>query len=207
MAADGTGRAPGTRQPPGIATPRARLRWLLVVVTVMALLTAGWPLLNSAVADKKPLAAGSALRIGPAGTDSAEITVGPDWSLLPAESNASQRYILRRGAATVSISYLSLVSRFQAPRLWDGMREMLGITHPGASLGAPSVITSSQGRTGMTGAVTSRRHVGAVTLFVGPSGTFAIAMIVLAPRNGRGAAMVAAVRMYARSLRFPAAPR
>jgi hypothetical protein len=39
------------RQPPGSASPRARVRWLLIVVGVMALLTAGWPLLNAAVAD------------------------------------------------------------------------------------------------------------------------------------------------------------
>src|SRR5262249_2184896 len=100
MAAD-TGRAAGMGQPPSAPTPAARLRWLVTVMTVMALLTVGWPLLTSAVTDKLPLAGGTALRIGPAGPNSAVLRVGPGWSMRPAESNPARGYSLRRGAAAV----------------------------------------------------------------------------------------------------------
>jgi hypothetical protein len=206
MAAD-TGQAAGMGQPPGAPTPRARLRWLVAVVTVMAVLTAGWPVLNSAVSDNLPLAGGTAIRIGPGGPNSAAVRVGRGWSLRPAESNPARGYSLRRGAAAVSIAYVRLASRSQAPRLWDGLRAILRIRDPGLRLGAPSAITSRQGRTGLTGALTSRGAAGAATIFVGPSGIFAIQMIVLAPRNPHGEAALDAIGMFVRSLVFPAAPR
>jgi hypothetical protein len=204
MATDG-GQAAGMGQPPGAPTPRARLRWLLAVVAIIALLTAGWPLLDSAVSDNLPLPRGSALRIGPGGRNSAVVRVGPGWSLRPAESNSARGYALRRGAASWSIAYVSLAERSQAPRLWDGLRALLRIRSPGLRLGSPGAITSRQGRAGLTGPVTSRGTAGAATIFVAPSGTFAIEMIALAPRNSRGEAALAAVRMFVRSVVFPAA--
>ena len=201
------GQAAGMDQPPGAPTPRARLLWLLTVVTVMALLTAGWPLVNSAVSDNLPLAPGAALRIGPGGPESAVVRVGPGWSLRPAESNSARGYALRRGAVTASIAYVSLAERAQAPQLWDGLRAILRIRNPGLRLGSPRAITSRQGRAGLTGPLTSRGTAGAATIFVGPSGTFAIEMIGLVPRNQGGEAALAAVRTFVRSLVFPAAPR
>jgi len=183
------------------------LRWLATVVAVMALLTVGWPLLNSAVSDNLPLARLTALRIGPVGANSAVVKVGPGWSLRPAESSPARGYSLRRGAAAVSIAYVSLANRSQAPRLWDGLRAIVRLRNPGLRLGSPRAITSRQGRAGLTGPLTSCRTAGAATIFVGPSGIFAIQMIVLAPRNPRGAAALAAIRTFVRSLVFPAAPR
>ncbi len=206
MAAD-TGRAAGMGQPPGAQTPRARLRWLLAVVTVMALLTAGWPLLNSAVSDNLLLSRGAALRIGPGGPNSATLRVGQGWSLRPAESDPARGYSLRRGAASLSIAYVSLAERSQAPLLWDGLRAILRIRNPGLRLGSPEAMPSMQGRPGLTGALTSRGAAGAATIFVGPAGTFAIEMIVLAPRSPGGAAALAAIRIFVRSLIFPAVPR
>src|SRR5258708_2103113 len=199
MAAD-TGRAAGMGQPPGAQTPRGRLRWLLAVVTVMALLTAGWPLLNSAVSDNLLLSRGAALRIGPGGPNSATLRVGQGWSLRPAESDPARGYSLRRGAASLSIAYVSLAERSQAPLLWDGLRAILRIRNPGLRLGSPEAMTSRQGRPGLTGALTSRGAAGAATIFVGPAGTFAIEMIVLAPRSPGGAAALAAIRIFVRSL-------
>ena len=206
MATD-TGQPAGTGQPPGAPTPRARLRWLLTVVAVMTVLTAGWPLLNSAVSDNLPLAQGAAIRIGAAGAHSAVVRVDRGWSLRPAESNPTQGYLLHRGAATVSIAYVSLASRSQAPRLWDGLRAILRLRSPALKIGEPTVITSRQGRAGLTGAVASRNTAGAATIFVGPSGTFAIRLIVLVPRNARGAAALAATGKLVRSVVFPAAPQ
>jgi hypothetical protein len=206
MAAD-TGQGAGMDQPPGVQTPRARLRWLLAVVSVMALLTAGWPLLNTAVSDKLPLTRGAALRIGPGGPNSATLRVGPGWSLRPAESNQARGYSLRRGAASLSIAYVTLAERSEAPLLWDGLRAILRIRSPGLRLGSPAAITSIQGRAGLTGTLTSRGAAGAAAIFVGPAGTFAIEVIGLAPWSPGGAAAIAAIRIVIRSLVFPAAPR
>ena len=206
MAAD-TGQAAGMGQPPGAHTPRARLRWLLAIMAVMALLTAGWPLLNSAVSDNLPLSRGAALRIGPGRPNSATVRVGPGWSLRPAESNSARGYSLRLGAASVTIAYVSLAERSQAKLLWDGLRAILRIRSPGLRLGSPRAITSRQGRAGRTGTLTSRGAAGAATIFVAPSGTFAIEMIAIAPRNPGGAVALAVIRIFMRSLVFPAAPR
>jgi hypothetical protein len=173
----------------------------------MALLTAGWPLLNATVTDSRPLARGTALRIGPGGANSAVVRVGHGWSMRPAESNPARGYSLRRGAATVSVAYVAIADRSAVPRLWNGLRAILRISRPGLRLGPTTVITSSQGRAGRTGVVTSRATVGAATIFVGPSGTFAIEIIALAPRNAPGVAALAQTRMLDRSLLFPAGQR
>jgi hypothetical protein len=191
------------RQPPGSASPRARLRWLLIVVGVMALLTAGWPLLNAAVADKQKLAARASLRLGPSGPDWASVRVGQGWFVRPAETDPSQDYVLRQGAVAISIDYVSLAGRYQAAGLWDGLRRVFLVTNPGVSLGQPAAITSGQGRKGLSATAASARSTGAVSVFVGPSGTYAIQIVVLAPRSARLAAGGDS-SLLIRSLRFPA---
>ena len=190
------------RQPPGSASPRARLRWLLIVVGVMALLTAGWPLLNAAVADKQNLAAHAALRLGPSGPDSASVRVGHDWFVRPAQTDPSQDYMLRRGAVAVSIDYVSLAGRYRAAGLWDGLRRVFLVTNPGVNLGKPEAVTSGQGRKGLRATAASARSAGAVSVFVGPSGTYAIQIVVLAPRDAWLAAGADSSQLI-RSLRFP----
>jgi hypothetical protein len=194
------------RLPPGGASPRARLRWLLIVVAVMVLLTAGWPLLNALVADKQQLAAGVSLRVGPSGPNSASLRVGPGWTLRPAESDPRQCYLLRRGAVTVSISYASLVGAGHAAGIWSGLRRVFQIRHPGIRLGKPAAVTSGQGRPGLRATATGAHINGDVTGFVGPSGTYAIEIVVLAPRYARPVAAAASLLLI-RWLRFPVAPR
>jgi hypothetical protein len=207
MAADAGGRMAGAGLPE-VPTPRVRLRWLGVVVAVMTLLTAGWQLLDSTIADNAALARAAALRIGPTGPDSAVVTVGRGWSMRTAESNPARGYYsLRRGAAAVSVAYVNLAGRAQATGLWAGLRAILRVRNPGISLSSPMVITSRQGRPGMTGTLASASDVGAATIFVGPSRTFAIQLIVLAPRTAPGEAALAAAEGFVRSLMFPAGPR
>jgi hypothetical protein len=194
------------RLPPGGASPRARLRWLLIVIGVMALLTVGWPLLDAVVADKQTVAAGASLRVGPSGPNSASIRVGTGWTLRPAESDPRQGYLLRRGAVTISIGYLSLTGTYRVAGIWGGLRRVFRVSNPGISLGTPSAVTSGQGRAGLSAAATGPRSEGSLTAFVGPSGTYAIQIVVLAPRYARGVAVAAALLLI-RSLRFPAAPR
>ncbi len=205
MAAD-AGHTAGAGLPEA-PTPRARLRWLGVVVAVMTLLTGGWQLLNSTVSDNLALARAATFRIGPSGPNSAIVTVGRGWSMRTTESNpALGYYSLRRGAAAVSIAYVNLAGRAQAAGLWGGLRAILRVRSPGLNLGSPALITSRQGRTGMSGALTSASNVGAATIFVGPSRTFAIQLVVLAPRTARGEAALATAERFVRSLIFPAGP-
>jgi hypothetical protein len=190
------------RQPRGSASPRARLRWLAIVVGVMALLTAGWPLLNASVADKQQLAPRASLRVGPSGRDSASVRVGQGWFVRPAQTDPSQEYMLRRGAVAISIGYVSLLGRYQAAGLWDGLRRVLRVSNPGVSLGQPAAVTTGQGREGLVATAASARSAGVVSVFVGPSGTYAIQIVVLAPRSARLAAGADSSQLI-RSLRFP----
>lgn len=192
--------------PPGSATPRARVRWLLIVVAVMVLLTAGWPLVNALVADKQKLAAGAVLRVGPSGPASASVTVGPGWTLRPAESDPRQGYQLRRGAVTVSIGYVSLAGTYHAAGIWGGLRRVLRLSNPGVRLGKPAAVISGQDRPGLSAVAAGPRSDGVVTAFVGPSGTYAIDIVVLAPRYAKPAASTASLLLI-RSLRFPVPPR
>jgi len=194
------------RLPTGGASPRARMRWLLIVVGVMVLLTAGWPLLNAVVADKQQLAAGASLRVGPGGPNSASVRVGSGWTLRPAESDPRQGYLLRRGAVTVSIDYVALTGTYRTTGIWSGLRRVFRVSNPGIRLGTPRAVTSGQGRAGLIATAIGARSEGNVTAFVGPSGTYAIQIVVLAPRYAKPVVAAAALLLI-RSLRFPAAPR
>jgi len=193
------------RLPPGSASPRARLRWLLIIVGVMVLLTAGWPLLDAVVSDKQQLAAGAKLRIGPSGPDSASVSVGPGWTLRPAESDPRQGYLLRRGDISVSIGYVALARAGRTTGIWSGLQRVLRVSNPGIRLGRPAAVTSRQGRAGLTATATSARTSGHVTDFLGPSGTYAIEIVVLGPSGAKPVAAAVSLLLI-RSLRFPADP-
>jgi hypothetical protein len=191
---------------PATSATRLRLRWLVIVVALMALLTAGWPLLNSAVANRQPLAAGSRLTVGTGPASSAVVTVGSGWSLLPAQSNPMQGYLLQRGDLRLSITHVALVGRDQVPRMWEGLRRILAVSDPGARLSKPTYITGTSGLRAITGVMTGPRVIGAATIVPGPSRQFGIEMVVVAPRRAMAAMRAAAVRVMT-SLRFTAATR
>lgn len=195
MVADETGRRPAA------STTRLRLRWLAVVVAIMALLTAGWPLLNSAVANRQPLAAGSRVTVGTGGTSSGTVTVGAGWYVQPAGSNSTQEYVLRKGPVELDIDHVSLINRGQVPTIWDGLRRLLSVSDPGSRLSKPVSLMTGRRLHALTGAVSGRRLTGIATIVVGPSGEFAIEMITLAPRATRVAMRTAAVQVMA-SLMF-----
>jgi hypothetical protein len=199
VVADDTGRNPAA------STTKLRLRWLAVVVAIMALLTAGWPLLNMTVSDKHPLAAGSRLTVGPGPGSSGIVTVGSGWSLLQAESNPMQDYLIRRGRLELSITHVALVNREQVPQLWEGLRQTLSLSDPRVRLGRPVLITSGHRLRAITGVASSLRMIGSATIYPGPSRQFAIEMVVMAPR-GTSAALRAAAAGVIASLRFTMSP-
>jgi hypothetical protein len=195
VVADETGRGPGA------STTKVRLRWLAVVVAIMALLTAGWPLLNSIVSDRQPLAAGSKVTVGAGSTSSGTVTVGQGWYVEPAESNPTQQYELRNGAVVFDIRHVALIGHSQLGGMWVGIREILSVLNPGLRVGKPVDITTAHKFAAVTGRIFSPRLVGMATLVPGPSKEFGIAMVVLAPpRTSR--ALLADARRIMASLAF-----
>jgi len=194
--ADETGRGPAAS-----SVTKVRLRWLAIVVAVMALLTAGWPLLNSAVANRQPLANGARVTVGSGPTNSGTVTVGSGWYVQPAQSNPELEYVLRNGAIELDIRRVALVNRAQQAQMWRGMGQVLSLTVPGSSLGRPIRTTTAHGSPAITGAVSGPRLIGMATIVPGPSREFGIAMVVLAPR-GTSRELRAAARQVVRSIMF-----
>lgn len=184
----------------------ARLRWLAIIISVMAVLTAGWPLLNRVVADDSRLAAHSKLVIGPGHKNSAVVTVGPGWLLRPGETNPRLVYLLQRGPAIMTIAYATLVNNRQIDDLWAGMRQVARIRQPGATLSGPVAIRSIHGSEGDFGLVRAPGLVGTAAVFAGPSRQFAIEMMIVAPKGTARANLVAAQRII-RSVLFTSARR
>ena len=152
------------------------------------------------------LAAGASLRVGPGGPNAASVRVGPGWTMRPAESDPRQGYLLGRGAVTVSIGYVALTGTYRTAGIWSGLRRVFRVSNPGIRLGTPTAVTSGQGRAGLTATATGARSEGTIIAFVGPSGTYAIQIVVLAPRDAKPDAAAASLLLIS-SLRFPAAPR
>jgi len=191
------------RGPAGSIT-RFRLRWLACIIAIMALLTAGWPLVDSAVANRQPLRAGTKLTIGSRPSGLATVTVGAGWYLLPAQSNPTQEYTLRRGAVVLDIRHLSLVDRHQDAKLWAGMRRVLAVLYPGARLGAP--VTANHELPAITALIFGKPLSGSVTMIPSPSREFAIGLVLLAPL-GTSRALLDAAHRVVNSLMFYSAGR
>lgn len=184
----------------------ARLRWLAVIIAVMAVLTAGWPLLNHVVSDRQRLAARTRLTLGPSRKNSAVVTIGPGWVMQPGESNPRLAYVLKRGQVQIAIAYATLINNRQVDDLWAGLRDVVQVSHPGATLSAPRLIRTMHGSSGDFGIVRGPDLVGTASAFAGPSRRFAIEMIVETPRRSAQLNLLAAQRIML-SLLFPPARR
>lgn len=195
MVADEPGRGPAA------SVIRVRLRWLAIVVAIMALLTAGWPLLNSAVADRQPLPAGAKVTVGSGRASSGTVTVGPGWYVKPEQSNPALEYVLSNGGIVIDIRDVAFVNSRQLPLMWRGMRQILSVTHPGYGLSQLIRTTTIHGMQAFTGAVSGPLLAGTVIIVPGPSREFAIAMVVLAPHRA-SAVLRAAARRVVLSLMF-----
>jgi hypothetical protein len=196
-----TGRAARPAGLPPERAARLRVRWLLAVIAVMIVLTAGWPLVNSAVSDRNPIRPGTRLVVGPGNARSGQITMGRGWSLQSAESRPRTGYSLQHGKVHLGVDYVALENPAQARHLWSGLRQLLRVTNPGLRLSQPKVITSRYGRTGVTGTVSGGRTVGTATIYADQSRDFAIEMIMLAPRGTRHVIFLPGLQIM-RSLRI-----
>jgi hypothetical protein len=180
----------------------ARLRWLAIIIAVMAVLTAGWPLLNRAVSDHRRLAPNTRLAIGPSHKNGAIVTLGPGWTMRAGETNPRLVYTLQRGPLILSITYATLINNRQIDDLWAGLREVVQVGHPGATLSVPVSVRTIHGSAGDIGLVKAPDLVGTASVFAGPSRRYAIEMIVAEPKGAARLNLVAAQRIM-RSLIFP----
>jgi hypothetical protein len=183
-----------------------RLRWLVIVMALMAALTAGWPLLNMAVPDRNAMAAGTRISVGTGPANSARLTMGPGWALAPSQSDPRYGYALDRGQVRLFVIHVTLTSGTNMGQLWTGLQDILAVSHPGLRLGKPGPVVSAHGSKGIAGTVADGSLSGNATIFSAPSRKFAIEMLLLAPRL-TGHANLAAAQAVVRSVLFPAAPR
>ena len=132
----------------------------------MALLTAGWPLVNAVVADRQPLAAGTRLVIGNGTRSSAVVTVGRGWSVLPEQSNPIQGYLLRHGAVELSILHVDLVNSSAGAHVCGrACARSCSVSNPGVRLSQPSDhFHTARGLPGISGASPPARKVGTATI-------------------------------------------
>jgi hypothetical protein len=180
-----------------------RLRWLTVVLVVMAGLTVGWPLINLAVSNRSALAAGTMLRLGPGKADLAEFTVGPGWLMVPSQTDPRLDYSLRRGAVDMTVSYVAVIDGARPAELWAGFQKVIQVSNPGVRLGPPSTYKTAQGRLGDEGMLSSSADTGTATVVRNASDTFAVEMILIGPRHGSHGNLAAAHRIM-HSLQIPA---
>lgn len=176
------------------------------MLAVIVVLTAGWPLVSTAVAGHRPLAAGATVRVGPTVAESGRVTVGPGWSVLTASTDPRQFYSLRRGALRLSVRYVYVTSAAGPGQLWQGLRQLLRVGNPGVTPGRPQVITTVDGSRGLTAALSGAGQTGRAAVFAAPTGRFAIEMIMLGPPSTAPAMRIAGLAVL-HSLRFPAARR
>jgi hypothetical protein len=182
-----------------------RFRWLTVVLVVMTFLTLGWPLIDVAVPNRRSLAAGTMLPLGPGQAELAKFTVGPGWSMMQSESDPRLDYALRRGNVDMIISFVHVISNAQTAELWSALRQVIQVSDPGVSLGPPSAFTTAQGRRGDRGSLTGPDERGTASIVRNNSGTFAVEAIVLGPRRASGANLAAA-HLIVLSLHMPGFP-
>ena len=167
------------------------LRSLIIVVTVILVLTVGWPLVSLAVSDNQPVGAGQPLTIGPDGSHSATFTPGPDWAVRSGETNQIERWSLSDGPVDVTVAYVTLVGPSAVGRLWPGLDRTLQLSDASARLGRPATFTSADGGKGLTGTVTANDRAGQAAVFPGPGADFAIEIVSVAPVQDRAAARAA----------------
>jgi hypothetical protein len=177
------------------------VRGVAVLVAVVVLVTAVWPLASAALPDSQRLTAGRVLIIGPDRAHSARFTLGPGWSLLAAESDPSRGYSLSLGNLAVTVGYVSLLGPGQPDQLWAGLRRIVQADHAGSRLGPMRVVHVSPAEIEETGSLAEGAMAGQAAVFPGPLGDFAIEVTVLAP-SGAGSARLRAAARVLRSIRF-----
>ncbi|MYV99275.1 hypothetical protein [Streptomyces sp. SID3343] len=163
------------------ASRRARWWGPLAVIAVLALLTGGWPLIDSWISGDERVRAGTVFRVGPDSDDYAWFRIGDDgWTLDRAATTPSRQFVLRREGVDLSIAYISLARAEDADNLWTGLRDTVRVADPHARLGPPQSLIADAGAAGVFGTLVQDGDTGRAAIFRGPQDAFAIRLIALA---------------------------
>ncbi|MFC3997999.1 hypothetical protein ACFOVU_18850 [Nocardiopsis sediminis] len=169
-------------QPETGVPPAARVPWrsLAVIVGVVLLLAVGWPIVNAAIADEKPVADGSTMSVAEGGGHEARLTFGPGWTLRPGQSTEGRTYHFTRGGVEMTVLSAVLDQPRDIDELWAGLRRIVQVDHPGAELGEPRVTMSRNDAGGWTGPLVDGDRTGRAVVYPSPGTAFAVEMTILA---------------------------
>lgn len=166
------------------ARPRGpRSNWFPLGVTalVIAVLTGGWALVNSALPETEELAEGQSMVLGSSETHEASVTFDDGWELDTGSSSQGRQYLFTKGQVNLIVSVVRPVERATALELWEGMRDIVRVRDASAALGEPEPVTSESGAEGLTGDMHIQRHTGVAAVFPSPNEGFAVQAQILGP--------------------------
>lgn len=197
--------ARATEDGPPATAPRPRSNWapLGAAVAAVAVLAAGWPLVNALLPGSEPVASGSPVTVGSGGGYRASLTFPQDgWFLDAGASQAGQTYRFDRGPVRLTLNAVTPVTDPppSAEELWDGMRRIARAGESSARLSDPEAIATEDGAEGLTGTLKSDSQQGAAVVYPSPDGFFAVEM-TLAGEDATTADL-AAVADVVRSVSF-----
>ncbi|MFE3457113.1 hypothetical protein ACFXKD_06160 [Nocardiopsis aegyptia] len=187
--------APETDERPPHGPPGADGSWwaLGLAVAVVAVLVAGWPLLDAALPDTEPVRSGHTLQVGSSQEVEARFTLRQDgWDLHSGTSTAERVHHFSRGPAELTLTTVTPTTAVPptAPELWRGLDRTLRAGDGSARLGVPDATTAQDGTRGLTGTLTSDTESGTAVLYPSPDGRFAVSM-TLAGRDATRADLAA----------------
>ncbi|GAA1098373.1 hypothetical protein [Nocardiopsis composta] len=151
-----------------------------VALGAIALLTAGWPAVDAAVADAVPVPPGRPVQVGAGHVPPASIELGPGWSLHEGQSRDGENYLFARGPVELRLSTVGPATPATPDRLWDGLRRTVRVDDPTARLGEPQPITSAHGAEGRTGPMRGDTASGSAAVFRSPGGEVAVQLVLAA---------------------------
>ncbi len=154
--------------------PRSNWVPLGVAAAVVAVLTAGWALVNAGLPQTEDLAAGQNITLGSGDGYEASMSVDDGWELDTGSSAQGERYVLTKGPVNLQVRVVTPVARASATELWEGMREIVRVGDASAALGEPKPVTSEGGAEGLTGDLHVQQRTGTATVFPSPGGDFAV---------------------------------
>lgn len=184
------------------ARPRGpRSGWfpLGIAVAAIAILVGGWAAVNTVLPDTTPVKSGHSMVIATGSGHQAKLSFDDGWELHPGSSSAGQQYEFGKGPLRLRITVVTPTERSSETELWEGMREVVRVGDPSASLTDPRPVTAESGAEGLTGTLHSNREIGTAALFPSPNGGFAVESLAIG--EGSGGDLAEAEKLL-RSIRF-----
>lgn len=164
--------------------PRGGWFPLGIAVAAIAILVGGWAAVNTALPDTTPVKSGHSMVIATGSGHQAKLTFEDGWELYPGSSSAGQQYRFGNGPVRLRITVVTPPERSSETALWEGMREVVRVGDPSASLTDPRPVTAESGAEGLTGTLHSNEDIGTATLFPSPNGGFAVESVAVGEDSG-----------------------